>query len=130
MAEEFYPDDLRYHQEHDWVRVHGDEAVFGVTWYAQDSLGEVVYFEAPAPGSTTTGGATYGVLESIKAVSDIIAPAAGEVVSINEAVVASPELVNKDPYGEGWLIRVRLSQPDELAGLMDAETYREYLAGL
>ena len=128
--EEIYPDQLRYHPEHDWVRLEGDEAIFGVTWYAQDALGEVVYFEPPEVGSHVRLGGTYGVLESIKAVSDLIAPASGEVVASNGAVASSPELVNRDPYNDGWLVRVRLTQPDEIAELMDAETYREYLAGL
>ena len=129
MADEIYPDDLRYHTEHDWVRVEGDEAVFGVTWFAQDALGEVVFYEPPAIGSTVTAGASYGVLESIKAVSDIVAPASGTVVAVNDGVAAAPNLVNSDAYGEGWLIRVTLTG-NEVGGLMDAETYREYLTGL
>ncbi len=129
MADEIYPDDLRYHTEHDWVRVEGDEAVFGVTWFAQDALGEVVFYEPPAIGSTVTAGTSYGVLESIKAVSDIVAPASGTVVAVNDGVAAAPNLVNSDAYGEGWLVRVTLTG-NEVDGLMDAETYREYLAGL
>ena len=129
MADEIYPDDLRYHTEHDWVRVEGNEAVFGVTWFAQDALGEVVFYEPPAIGSTVTAGASYGVLESIKAVSDIVAPASGTVVAVNDGVAAAPNLVNSDAYGDGWLIRVTLTG-NEVDGLMDAETYREYLAGL
>ncbi len=128
MSEETYPADLRYHPEHDWVRVEGDEAVFGVTWFAQDALGEVVYYDPPAVGDTVTAGQSYGELESVKAVSDIIAPASGEVVAVNEAVGNTPELVNGDPYGEGWLIRVRLSDPAELDALMDEPAYRAYLA--
>ena len=128
-ADETYPADLRYHREHDWVRVEGDEAVFGITWYAQDALGEVVYYDPPAVGTTVTKDASYGELESVKAVSDIIAPASGEVTAVNPGVADRPEVVNEDPYGEGWLIRVRLSDPSELDDLMDEPAYREYLAG-
>lgn len=127
---ETYPDDLRYHQEHDWVRVEGDEAVFGITWYAQDALGEVVYFDPPEVGSATVKDESYGELESVKAVSDIIAPASGEVVAVNAAMRDAPEAANTDPYGEGWLIRVRLTEPSEVEGLMDADAYRAYIAGL
>ena len=130
MSDETYPADLRYHPEHDWVRVDGDEATFGVTWYAQDALGEVVYYDPPEVGATTTAGQSYGELESVKAVSDIIAPASGEVLAVNEKVEGAPELVNSDPYGDGWLIRVRLSDPSELDGLMDEAAYRDYLQGL
>jgi glycine cleavage system H protein len=128
-ADETYPADLRYHREHDWVRTEGDEAVFGITWYAQDALGEVVYYDPPAVGTTVTKDASYGELESVKAVSDIIAPASGEVTAVNPGVADRPEVVNEDPYGEGWLIRVRLSDPSELDDLMDEPAYREYLAG-
>lgn len=130
MSDETYPEDLRYHPEHDWVRVDGDEATFGVTWYAQDALGEVVYYDPPAVGDTVTAGSSYGELESVKAVSDIIAPASGEVIAVNGAVGDAPELVNSDPYGDGWLITVRLSDPSELDALMDEPAYRAYLAGL
>ena len=130
MAEETYPDDLRYHPEHDWVRVEGDEAVFGITWFAQDALGEVVYYDPPDIGAAIAAGESYGELESVKAVSDIIAPATGEVVGVNDAVRDAPETVNSDPYGSGWLVRVRLSDPSELDGLMDVAAYRAYLAGL
>ena len=130
MAEESYPDDLRYHREHDWVRVDDAEAVFGVTWYAQDNLGEVVYFDPPAPGTSVAADGTYGELESVKAVSDIFAPIGGEVLAVNEAVVERPELVNEDPYGEGLLIRVRIADPSELDALMEPAAYRDYLAGL
>lgn len=130
MADETYPDDLRYHPEHDWVRVEGDEAVFGITWYAQDALGEVVYYDPPDVGGVVVKDQSYGELESVKAVSDIIAPASGEVTAVNEALADTPETVNSDPYGSGWLIRVRLTDPSELDGLMDAEAYRSYLAGL
>ena len=129
-AEESYPPDLRYHPEHDWVRAEGDEVVFGITWYAQDALGEVVYYDPPEVGATVTKDAPYGELESVKAVSDIIAPASGEVVAVNPAVQQRPEVVNEDPYGEGWLVRVRLSDPDELGTLMDEPAYRAYLEGL
>jgi glycine cleavage system H protein len=130
VADETYPDDLRYHPEHDWVRVEGDVAVFGITWFAQDALGEVVYFDPPEVGAVTVAGESYGELESVKAVSDIIAPASGEVLGVNDAVRDTPETVNDDPYGNGWLIRVRLADPSELDALMDAAAYREYLAGL
>ena len=130
VAEESYPPDLRYHREHDWVRVEGDEVVFGITWYAQDALGEVVYYDPPAPGATVTKDASYGELESVKAVSDIIAPASGEVVGVNPAVQERPEIVNEDPYGEGWLVRVKLADAAELDDLMDEPAYREYLKGL
>lgn len=130
MADETYPQDLRYHTEHDWVRVDGDDAVFGITWYAQDALGEVVYFDPPAVGTTVTKDASYGELESVKAVSDIIAPASGEVVAINDGMQAKPETVNDDPYGDGWLIRVRLSDPSELDALMDVDAYKAYISGL
>lgn len=129
-AEEHYPADLRYHREHDWVRVEGDEAVFGITWYAQDALGEVVYYDPPEIGATLTRDGTYGELESVKAVSDIFSPAGGEVLAVNEAVRSRPELVNEDPYGDGWLVRVRLSDAGELESLMDQVAYIAYLAGL
>jgi glycine cleavage system H protein len=129
-ADETYPPDLRYHPEHDWVRMDGAEAVFGITWYAQDALGEVVYYDPPEVGATITKDSSYGELESVKAVSDIFAPASGEVTGVNPAVADKPEIVNEDPYGEGWLIRVRLSDPSELDALMDEPAYRTYLAGL
>jgi glycine cleavage system H protein len=130
VSDETYPADLRYHPEHDWARVEGDEATFGVTWYAQDALGEVVYYDPPAVGDTVTAGTSYGELESVKAVSDIISPASGEVIAVNEKVSDAPELVNSDPYGDGWLIKVRLSDPSELDGLMDQAAYQAYLQGL
>jgi glycine cleavage system H protein len=129
-AEESYPPELRYHPEHDWVRTEGGEAVFGITWFAQNELGEVVYYDPPEVGTTTAKDASYGELESVKAVSDIYAPASGEVLAVNAAVQDRPEVVNEDPYGEGWLVRVRLSDPSELDALMDADAYREYLKGL
>jgi glycine cleavage system H protein len=130
VSDETYPADLRYHPEHDWARVEGDEATFGVTWYAQDALGEVVYYDPPSVGDTVTAGTSYGELESVKAVSDIISPASGEVIAVNEKVSDAPELVNSDPYGDGWLIKVRLSDPSELDGLMDQAAYQAYLQGL
>ncbi|MGD9571795.1 MAG: glycine cleavage system protein GcvH [Thermoleophilia bacterium] len=129
-ADESYPADLRYHREHDWVRTEGDEAVFGITWYAQDALGEVVYYDPPEVGATVTKDESYGELESVKAVSDIFAPASGEVTAVNTGIGDKPDVVNEDPYGDGWLIRVRLSDPSELDGLMDEPAYRAYLAGL
>jgi len=130
VADESYPADLRYHREHDWVRAEGDEAVFGITWYAQDALGEVVYYDPPAVGDSISKDGSYGELESVKAVSDIIAPASGEVIAVNAAVTDRPEIVNEDPYGEGWLVRVKLSDPSELDDLLDEPAYREYLGGL
>jgi glycine cleavage system H protein len=127
MAEGVYPDDLRYHREHDWVRLDGDEAVFGITWYAQDSLGEVVYFDPPEVGARVKADEPYGELESVKAVSDVIAPLSGEVTGVNEAVTENPDLVNRDPYGEGWLIRVRLDDVASHAGLLDVEAYKALL---
>jgi glycine cleavage system H protein len=127
-AAESYPDDLKYHREHDWARVEGDEAVLGITWFAQDALGELVHYEAPAAGSTVSKDSSYGEVESVKAVSDIIAPLSGEVLEVNQAVVDAPETVNEDPYGTGWLIRVRLSDPAELDALLDAESYKQVLA--
>jgi glycine cleavage system H protein len=127
-APESYPDDLRYHSEHDWARVEDDEAALGITWFAADALGELVHFEPPEVGATVTKGQSYGEVESVKAVSDVIAPLSGEVVAVNEQVVGAPETVNEDPYGSGWLIRVRLANPGEVEGLLDAEAYRQVLA--
>lgn len=127
MAEESYPEDLRYYKEHDWVRLEGDEAVLGITWYAQDALGEIVYVDLPEEGSVT-GGETYGELESVKAVSEVYAPAGGEIVAVNERLADEPELINSDPYGEGWLLRVRLTDLAEVDALMDADGYRAFLA--
>jgi len=123
VSDETYPADLRYHPEHDWVRVEGDEATFGVTWYAQDALGEVVYYDPPAVGDTVTAGTSYGELESVKAVSDIISPASGEVIAVNDKVSDAPELVNSDPYGDGWMFRMRVSDASELDGLLSPEDY-------
>ena len=127
-AAESYPDDLRYHSEHDWARVEGDEAVLGITWFAQDSLGELVHYEAPEVGASVTKDQSYGEVESVKAVSDIVSPLSGEVLEVNQAVVDAPETVNDDPYGEGWLIRIRLSDPAEADSLLDAAAYRAHVA--
>jgi glycine cleavage system H protein len=127
-AAESYPDELKYHPEHDWARVEGDEAVLGVTWFAQDALGELVHFEAPERGSTITKDRSYGEVESVKAVSDVVAPLSGEVLEVNGAVVDAPETVNDDPYGAGWLIRVRLSDPSEVETLLDVAAYKQVLA--
>jgi glycine cleavage system H protein len=127
-AEESYPDELKYHREHDWARIEGDEAVLGITWYAQDSLGELVHFEPPTDGQQIQRGASYGEVESVKAVSDVIAPLSGEVLEVNRKAVDEPEAVNADPYGEGWLIRIRLSEPAEADELLDAGAYRAFLA--
>ena len=126
-ATETYPDELRYHPEHDWARIEGDEATLGITWYAQDSLGELVHFEPPDPGATITKDASYGEVESVKAVSDLITPLSGEVIEVNQKVVDAPETVNDDPYGEGWLVRIRLSDPAEGEALLDAAAYRQLL---
>jgi len=128
MAAESYPGDLRYHPEHDWARIDGDEATFGITWFAQDALGELVHYEAPDAGTTVAKDETYAEVESVKAVSDVIAPLSGEILEVNAAVADAPETVNADPYGDGWLVRVRLSDPGEADLLMDAEAYRRHLA--
>jgi glycine cleavage system H protein len=127
-AVESYPDDLKYHREHDWARVEGDEAVLGITWFAQDALGELVHFESPTAGSNVAAGQAYGEVESVKAVSDVIAPLSGQVIEVNQAVVDAPETVNEDPYGNGWLIRIRLSDPLEADGLLDVDAYKQVLA--
>jgi glycine cleavage system H protein len=127
MAEASYPDDLRYHEEHDWARIDGDQATFGVTWYAQDALGEVVFFDPPAVGASVTRNQSYAEVESVKAVSDVFAPLSGEIVEVNEALGDSPERINADPYGDGWMIKVRMSDPSEADSLMDANAYREML---
>jgi glycine cleavage system H protein len=127
-ATESYPDDLRYHPEHDWARIEGDEASLGITWFAQDALGELVHYEAPEVGSTVSKDASYGEVESVKAVSDIVAPLSGEVLEVNTKVTDEPETVNEDPYGEGWLIRIHLSDAAEVDALMDADAYRAHVA--
>jgi glycine cleavage system H protein len=125
---EEYPADLRYHREHDWARIEDGEAVLGITWYAQDALGELVHFEAPEAGAEAKQNESYGEVESVKAVSDVISPLSGEIVEVNQKVVDAPETVNADPYGEGWLIRIRLADPSQADALLDAEAYRSFLA--
>jgi glycine cleavage system H protein len=131
MADASYPDDLLYHAEHDWARLDPDpaqpQATLGITWYAQDALGEIVFCEPPAVGTTLTQGETYAEVESVKAVSDVVAPLSGEIVAVNEALIDEPEKLNDDPYGEGWLVRIRLSDPSEREELMDAVAYRASL---
>src|SRR5688500_15051062 len=121
---EDYPDGLLYHAEHDWAKVEGDTAVFGITWFAQDQLGELVFFDPPAAGTQVQKDATYAEVESVKAVSDVIAPMSGEITEANEALRDAPEKINQDPYGEGWLVKVKLSDPAEADQLMDAGAYR------
>jgi glycine cleavage system H protein len=129
VAEASYPDDLLYHQEHDWVRLdpQGEWATFGITWYAQDALGEVVFYDAPEVGSTLTKDETYAEIESVKAVSDVFAPMSGEVIEVNSAIADEPGVVNDDPYGEGWLVKVRLTSVEEKEALMDSAAYKEML---
>ena len=123
MAEASYPEDLLYHAEHDWARVDGEQATLGITWYAQDALGEVVFFEPPAVGTSVSKDEPYAEVESVKAVSDVIAPLSGEIVAVNEALAEDPHAINEDPYGEGWLVKVRLSDLGERDGLLDAASY-------
>lgn len=127
-AAESYPDDLKYHSEHDWARIDGEEAVLGITWFAQDALGELVHFEAPEVGATVSKDEPYGEVESVKAVSDVVSPLSGEVLEVNQKAADEPETVNEDPYGEGWLIRIRMSDPAEVDTLMDATAYRAHVA--
>jgi glycine cleavage system H protein len=127
-AAESYPDDLKYHEEHDWARVEGEEAVLGITWFAADALGELVHFEPPEAGSNVTKGQSYGEVESVKAVSDVIAPLSGEVLEVNQQVVDAPETVNEDPYGNGWLVRIRVSDAGEVDALLDVDAYKQVLA--
>ena len=124
---ETYPDDLKYHPEHDWARIDGDEATLGITWFAQDSLGELVHFEPPDEGTRIGKDDTYGEVESVKAVSDLISPLSGELIEVNKKVVDAPETVNEDPYGEGWLVRIRLADAGEVDSLLDAANYRRLL---
>jgi glycine cleavage system H protein len=126
-ADESYPDDLKYHAEHDWARIEGDTATLGITWYAQDALGEIVHLEAPEAGSSVAAGESYGEVESVKAVSDLIAPLTGEILEVNGDLADAPETINEDPYGAGWLIKIRLTDPAEVAGLLDVATYRKLL---
>ena len=126
-AEESYPEHLKYHPEHDWALVEGDTATVGITWYAQDALGEIVHYEAPEEGSSVEKDESYGEIESVKAVSDLIAPLSGEVVEVNKRVTEAPETINEDPYGEGWLIRIRLADPAEVETLLDIAAYKQLL---
>ncbi len=128
MAEATYPQDLLYHEEHDWVRLDGDVATFGITWYAQDALGEVVFFDPPDVGTDVVAGESYAEVESVKAVSDVIAPLSGEIVEVNAALADNPETINEDPYGEGWMVRVRLSDETEKDNLMDQAAYTATLS--
>jgi glycine cleavage system H protein len=128
VAEASYPDDLQYHPEHDWARIDGENATFGITWYAQDQLGEVVFFDPPAVGTTINKDTPYAEVESVKAVSDVIAPLSGEVTEVNEGLKDNPEQVNEDPHGEGWLVKVKLSDTAEVEDLLDAESYRSSLS--
>jgi glycine cleavage system H protein len=127
LAQESYPDELRYHEEHDWARIEDAEATFGITWYAQDALGEVVFYEPPEVGAEVAKGEAYAEVESVKAVSDVYAPLSGEIVAVNDKLSDSPELVNEDPYGDGWLVRIKLSDPSEAGQLLDSEAYRKLL---
>jgi glycine cleavage system H protein len=129
VPEESYPSDLKYHPEHDWARIDGSEATFGITWYAQDALGEVVFFEPPEVGSTVSKDSAYAEVESVKAVSDVYSPLSGEVTAVNEALKDNPEQINEDPYGEGWLVKVTLTDPSEADQLLDVGAYRELLSG-
>jgi len=129
MAEASYPEDLLYHPDHDWARIEGQEATLGITWYAQEQLGEVVFFDPPAAGTKVSKDASYAEVESVKAVSDVIAPLSGEIVAVNESLGDDPGAINEDPYGEGWLVRVRLSDPAERDGLMDAAAYSSAVGG-
>jgi glycine cleavage system H protein len=127
-AAESYPDDLRYHSEHDWARIEDGEATLGITWFAQDALGELVHYEPPEEGARVSRDAAYGEVESVKAVSDVISPLSGEVLEVNQTVVDTPETVNEAPYGDGWLVRIRLSDPSEVDDLMDASAYKQHVA--
>ena len=127
-AAERYPEDLHYHPEHDWARVDGDEAVLGITWYAQDALGELVHFEAPEVGATLTKDGAYAEVESVKAVSDVIAPLSGDLLELNQKAIDEPETINDDPYGEGWLVRIRVADAGELDALLEADAYKAHVA--
>jgi glycine cleavage system H protein len=127
VAEASYPEDLKYHPEHDWARIDGEEAVFGVTWYAQDSLGEIVFFDPPEVGSQVQKDQAYAEVESVKAVSDVFAPLSGEITEVNEALADNPEKVNEDPYGDGWMVKVRLSDASEVESLLDVGAYKDLL---
>jgi glycine cleavage system H protein len=127
VADEHYPEDLIYHPEHDWAKIDGDIATFGITWFAQDALGEVVFFEPPAVGSSVSKDASYAEIESVKAVSEVVAPLSGEIVEVNEALEAAPETINDDPYGSGWMVKIKLSDPSEVASLLDPAAYKALL---
>jgi glycine cleavage system H protein len=127
VAEASYPEDLKYHPDHDWARIEGDQATFGITWYAQDALGEVVFFDPPEVGASVAKDEAYAEVESVKAVSDVFAPLSGEIVEVNDGLADSPERVNQDPYGEGWMVKIRLSDTSEVDQLMDVNAYRELL---
>jgi glycine cleavage system H protein len=127
-ADASYPDGLRYHPEHDWARIEGDSATFGITWFAQDALGEVVFFQLPTIGETVKKDESYAEVESVKAVSDVVAPLSGEITAVNESLGDAPETINEDPYGEGWLVKVKLSDPSELDSLLDAASYEASLS--
>jgi glycine cleavage system H protein len=127
-ASETYPEDLKYHAEHDWARIEDDEAVLGITWFAQDALGELVHYEPPNVGDTIAKDSAYGEVESVKAVSDVIAPLSGEVLEVNAKVVEEPETVNDDPYGDGWLIRIRMTNPSEADSLLGLDAYKQVVA--
>src|SRR6266576_2033049 len=127
MAEESYPEELRYHPEHDWARVEGEEATFGITWYAQDALGEVVFFDPPEDGADVSKDEPYAEVESVKAVSEVFAPLSGEVTAVNSGASENPECINDDPYGEGWLVKVKLANPSQTDSLMDAAAYKKLL---
>jgi glycine cleavage system H protein len=128
VADESYPEDLRYHPEHDWARIEGDEATFGITWYAQDALGEVVFYEPPEVGAEVSKDGAYAEVESVKAVSEVYAPLSGEISAVNDKLADTPELLNEDPYGEGWMVKVKLSDPAEADELLDVEAYRKLLS--
>lgn len=128
MADESYPDDLKYHPEHDWAKIEGDTATFGITWFAQDQLGEVVFYDPPEVGAEITANETYAEVESVKAVSDVFAPLSGEVTEVNADLSGAPELINDDPYGQGWLVKVKLSDPSEVESLLDVGAYRQLLS--
>lgn len=127
MADESYPEGLLYHAEHDWAKIEGDQATFGITWFAQDALGEVVFFEPPEVGATITANQSYAEVESVKAVSDVFAPLSGEIVEVNAALSESPEKINEDPYGEGWMVKVKLTDPSETDSLLDVAAYKDLL---
>jgi glycine cleavage system H protein len=128
LADESYPAELKYHQEHDWARIEGEEATFGITWYAQDALGEVVFFDPPDVGSTVSKDQAYAEVESVKAVSDVFAPLSGEVTAVNDALSDNPERINDDPYGDGWLVKVKLSEAAEVDSLLDVDAYKGLLS--